>query len=220
MDDNEREIIQLAHHHCAEELALLDRVLAEEPEPPPEPLPPWEDHIAEMPVNRAPDHPDLVKHKWKFWPERALSDITGITIHHTCSHSPLALTRWITRPQSQGGKGYPSTQYALWVSAGDGCPIWLHAPLEWGIWHDHTGAHQTTISIGMAGTLHVNKPPQEQIDATARLCAYLMNEFDIPVSEIQGHGDRAKAVNVYTVCPGWYAAGWVVQFQEALRAVL
>jgi len=208
-------IIELIGHYAAEIGALTDQALT------PDPSPPWSDRIAEMPTNHAPDHPDLVKHKWAWWPERALDDITGITIHHTCSHSPLALARWIVRPQGRGGKGYPSTQYAFWVSAGDGCPIWQLAPLEWGIWHDHTGAHQMTISIGMAGTWHVSRPSQEQIDATAYLCAYLMNQFDFPVGEVQGHGDRAwQAARVRTDCPGWYTAGWAVQFQEALRAAL
>lgn len=178
--------------------------------------PPYTSRIDEMPVSRSPDHPDIVKYDWDFWPTRGEDDcparVTGLTIHHTMSHSPLAVAQWTTRSQSEGGKGYPSIQYHFWVSQGDGCPVWQLAPMDWASWHDHTGKYQTTLSIGMAGRLHESKPPAEQLQAAAQLVVYLQKQLDIPLAEVQGHNGRYAG----TICPGWDVAGWKSEFYEAL----
>lgn len=175
--------------------------------------------IGQLPVNTNPDHPDLVKRKWKWWPIRAPEDITGVTIHHTLSHSPAATAAYCTRLRTQGGKGYPSIQYHFWVAATDGCPVYLCAPLTDAVWHDHTGAHQTTISIGMAGHLHKVRPPDEQIIRTVELVAWLMKEYNFPLEQVQGHKQRAyEAARIRTVCPGWDSATqWHDDFYNALK---
>lgn len=179
---------------------------------------PYTSRVAEMPVSHNPDHPDLLKHGWSFWPIRGEGDcpkdITGLTIHHTLSHSPLALAQWTTRRQENGGKGYPTIQYHFWVSQGDGCPVWQLVPTEWAAWHDHTGAYQTALSIGMAGRLHESPPPAEQLEAAARLVAWLQERYNIPLEEVQGHCDRKYG----TECPGWNY-GWRDDFFEALNSV-
>lgn len=68
------------------------------------------DRVDEMPLNIYPTHPDFVRvfgATANFWPIRGESvlvygksrnvpeDVTGITIHHTMSHSPLALVAWL-----------------------------------------------------------------------------------------------------------------------------
>ena len=185
---------------------------------------PYIDRTAEMPVSHSPDQAYLVARGWDWWPVRGVGNcpaaVTGLTIHHTMSHSPLATARYCTKPQGAGGKGCPTIQYHFWISAGDGCPVFLLADPSWALWHDHTGTYQTTLSIGMAGSLHKQRPPDEQIAATARLCAYLMDVHDILVGEVRGHTDRAKVAGVGTVCPGWYAAGWARDFYEALGEAL
>lgn len=176
---------------------------------------PYIDRVSEMPTNSSPFHPDFVaSFPGNFgWPHRDMSKITGLTIHHTLSHSPIATAQYCTAT-----KGYPTTQYHYWVSADDGCPCYLLAQPTDGLWHDHTGRHPTTLSIGMAGSLHVAKPPGEQIDSAARLIAWLMDEYDIPLGQVKGHQERYA----WTVCPGWRhdAANWRDDFFMAVDAML
>lgn len=171
------------------------------------------DLVGQLATNRSPDHIYLVQRGWSWWRLRKSEEVTGITIHHTLSHSPEATAAYCSRPVSQGGKGYPSIQYHYWVSAGDECTIYKCAPVSWALWHDHTGANPTTISIGMAGHLHTHKPPAEQIDATARLVRWLMDSLGLEEDQVQGHTDRYAG----TICPGWYRARWKGDFFEALR---
>lgn len=179
-----------------------------------EPLP-YIDRVDEMPVNRRPFHPDFVRcfKKMDFWPIRALTDITGVTIHHTLSHSPLNTARYCTAV-----KGYPSVQYHYWVSAEDGAPVYKLAQPGWQLWHDHTGSRPTTLSVGMAGRLHLHKPPTEQLEACVRLVRWLMHEFDFDVNQVQGHKDRAARSGIHTICPGWDAADWRDDFYRALES--
>lgn len=188
---------------------VLEQLSAPLPAPP---QLPYIDRVREMPVNENPDHPYFIERRWFMWPSRT-GDPTGITIHHTMSHSPEATAAYCTKPASQGGKGYPTTQYHFWVSAGDGCPVWRLVPVDLQVWHDHTGAFPKTISVGLAGALHVTQPPQEQLEAAGALVRWLMAEYDIPLREVVGHCDRYSG----TVCPGWNKAGWRDAFYEAVK---
>jgi len=174
-----------------------------------DPPPPYIDRVAEMPVNDAPFHPDFVRNfpGATEWPKRKRADVTGITIHHTLSHAPIATARYCT-----ASKGYPTTQYHYWVSADDDCPCFLLVQPGFALWHDHTGAHPTTLSVGMAGALHVDAPPPEQMESAARLVAWMMAEYNVDVFGVRGHVDRYAR----TVCPGWHAANWRDRFFEVL----
>jgi len=177
---------------------------------------PYVDQVAQMPINAWPSHPDFVRNfgKGMFWPMRELNEITGLTIHHTLSHSSLGTAQYCT-----SGKGYPTIQYHYWVSADEGCPVYRLADERWALWHDHTGVYQTTLSIGLAGRWDYYTPAMEQIEALARLVAWAMNEFAVPLDQVWGHKARALRANVRTVCPGWDAAGWKNVFFAALRNV-
>jgi len=176
---------------------------------------PFVDMVDRLAVNREPDHPYITARMWSWWPLREAAEVTGITIHHTLSHSPEATAAYCARPQREGGKGYPSIQYHFWVSAADGCRCYRCAPVEWALWHDHTGAWPTTISVGMAGRLHAGWPAGEQVEAAARLVAWLMGEYEVPLEEVRGHNDRYQG----TICPGWDVAGWRdVFFEELMKA--
>ena len=184
-----------------------------------EPGPPWIDRVLEMPVNARPFQADFVRNFGTdaFWPRRDLESVIGLTIHHTMSHSPLNTARYCIDI-----KGYPTIQYHWWVSAGDGCPVYLLADPSWMIWHDCTGAAPTTLAVGMAGSLHLTPPPDEQIGATVQLCRYLMEIFDLSPSQVQGHRERWQ---LKTQCPGWgptdrrqrsWGSGWKGAFYRAL----
>lgn len=182
---------------------------------------PWRDVTAQMPINEEPFHPDFVRWlKPKYgnvWPTRELSSIAGVSLHHSMSHSPQATARYCCFT-----KGYPSIQYHLWVSAGEGCPVYLCAPLEWMIWNDSSGGWQPVVSVAMAGRWDHDAPSQEQIETTAVLCSYLAGQFFRGErSNIRGHKDRAR--RGVTVCPGWDGPNvhrsvdlWRSRFYEAL----
>lgn len=163
---------------------------------------PYVDIIEELPVNPDPKHPER-------WWMRELSHIRGITIHHTLSHNPVNVARYVIEK-----KGRPTLPYHFWVSTGGEC--WLCVPLHYGMWHDHTGHRNVNISIGMAGHLHKVKPKPGQLMRTVILVAYLMKEFDIPVEQVQGHKDRYSG----TICPGWDAMGWRDWFYSTLKGKL
>ncbi len=165
-------------------------------------MPPFEDIIADIPVNPSPTSPVA-------WWVRQLSEIRGITIHHTLSHSPIATARYVIEK-----KGRPTLPYHFWVDK-DGAAF-LCVPLHFGMWHDHTGHRNVNISIGMAGHLHKVRPPLAQLETTVNLVLWLMEEYQIPVDQVRGHKDRYAA----TICPGWDAKMWREQFYENLRAEL
>ena len=174
-------------------IALIARVAEEREE-----VLPYVDIVDEMPVSADPAAPAS-------WWTRKPKQIKGITIHHTMSHDAKATARYCVDV-----KGRPSIQYHLWV-AKDG-KVYLCAPLSWGMWHDHCGHKNPNISVGLAGRLHESKPPEAQLQAAARIVAWLMGQYRIAREEVQGHDDRFAG----TVCPGWDEAAWRDDFHSAL----
>jgi len=157
----------------------------------------------EMPHNPDPFHPDYLKYlkeTWvDDWPSRSEmgTRVEGLTIHHTLSHSPLATSQYITAT-----KGYPRTQYHYWVSQDDGCPIYYLLDEDYAPYHDHRGV-SPNLSIGMAGSLHLTRPPEEQLWSTVLLVAHLMSKHSLTKDNIDGHHERAALSGVHTLCPGW-----------------
>lgn len=180
------------------------RIVPETPAPTPEAI--FKDVIAQMPTNTKATNPADSPGRWAI---RRADEVRGITIHHTLSHDPVAVAQYIVREKS-----LPTTEYTFWVER-DGTAL-LCVPVEQALWHDHTGYPNYNISVGMAGTLHVTAPPTAQIQGAARLCAWLMQEYHIPLAQVQGHKDRYKG----TVCPGWDSAGWRATFYSELAAAV
>jgi hypothetical protein len=168
------------------------------------------DRREDMPYNPNPNHAGFVEAftdpdtgiLLDDWPVRRTA-IDGLTIHHTLSDNPLGLFQWITR-RVPDGKGYPRGQYHYWVSRGEGAPISQLLDESVQCWHDSScQTYSTRLSIGMAGHLGHERPPEEQLWNTVRLCWYLILQHGLTVDDVDGHTDRA--VGVRTVCPGWYA---------------
>ncbi|MBN2007120.1 MAG: N-acetylmuramoyl-L-alanine amidase [Anaerolineae bacterium] len=182
--------------------------------------PPWVDVRAQMPVNTQPDTAWLVEQGRTGWWKRTLDQVNGITLHHTMTHDMMACAQYITRPVKKGGKGYPTTQYVFWVQS-DGvikyCVDLTEAP-----WHDHCGDENTHISIGIAGEWDKVSPPQVQLEAVAKLAAYLMRWLNIPMENVEGHREwSTRHTGVpQTACPGWLTGGWRAKFFDLLKLEL
>ncbi|MCP4540535.1 MAG: N-acetylmuramoyl-L-alanine amidase [Chloroflexi bacterium] len=135
------------------------------------------------------------------WWQRRVDQIDYVTIHHTYGwNSPHALAEWYV--QKDGGR--PSIPYTIWVT--ETGEVLLCNKLTEGCWHDHSGHENTHLSIGMAGALHRYAPADVQLEAAARVCAWAINNPDMPlvkgVDEITGHMDWYS-----TACPGWLDTG-------------
>lgn len=146
------------------------------------------------------------------WWKRKLDQINGVTVHHTLSGSPHATADYYIHK----GGGRPSLPYTFWVTQ-TGEILWCVA-LEEGLWHDHTGHANTHLSVGMAGNLHIERPPDVQLEATVKLIRWVIRSDIFPGvyagSQVKGHLDYAS-----TVCPGWNEARsgyWRTRFYNQL----
>lgn len=182
-------------------------------------LPQMTDLRAALPVNPRPDEPWLVANKITDWWERTPAQIDGITIHHVASNgNPQATAAYVTRSITQGGKGYPRTQYHFWINA-DG-EIFYCLDLKYGCWHDNCGHQNRHVSIVLNGALHKNKPTVLQLASAGRLTAWLMDDYQIELSNVEGHREWAQRAlgRWITQCPGWADIAWRDQFFEAVNA--
>ena len=187
---------------------LLVRIQVERDEP----LVPWDrDICGELP--RREDCEGLLQDGW--W-QREWAQINGLTIHHTMSHSPHATAAYnINKP---GGR--PSIPYHIWVTqTGE---VLLCLGLEEGCWHDHTGHQNTHISVGLAGSLHLESPPENQLDAAAKVAAWAIQTDTLPaiggIEQIKGHKDYYP-----TTCPGWDSPDsgqWKATLYERIGAMI
>ena len=83
----------------------------------------------------------------------------------------------------------------------------------------HAGYPNYHLAIGLAGYWHQRQPPPLQQLGLARLVAWLMAQYDIPLAEVQGHDERARRYNYQTACPGWNKAEWREGFFALLAEV-
>lgn len=148
------------------------------------------------------------------WWGRTPSQITGLTIHHTLSHSPWATAQYYI--QKSGGR--PSIPYHYWVCT---CGQVLYClDLVQGCWHDHTGHKNANVSIGMAGSLHEVRPTLPQLASAVALTTFLVFQLDLVLSEVLGHNQRSAPVGYPTTCPGWDSATSGYWRHEFLSAVV
>ncbi len=175
---------------------------------------PWDkDIIADLPRND--DCPGSLADGW--W-QRELSQITGLTFHHTLSDSPHAFASWYVK--KDGGR--PSTCYSVWVTqTGE---VLLCNPLEDGCWHDHTGPRSVNLCVGLAGRLHEYHPAAVQLRAAARVAAWAVHDkrMNVTPGTVRGHMD-VGAYAGKTQCPGWAsdASGhWKPELYEMIEELL
>ena len=133
--------------------------------------------------------PGLLKqHEVKRYPTRPLSDIKRIVVHHTVTSGTLTPQRLA---EVQVGKGLPGITYHFLLS-GDGT-IYATQPLE-------TITEQTTqpvvnadsVGVALAGNFTTAAPPAEQLDAAARLIAWLLVTHNLGNEAVVGRSELEK----------------------------
>lgn len=178
---------------------LRDKVIAELAasleEPPPAEVLIWDRDIEhELHRHPAPTAP-------REWEKRALADIIGVCFHHTGhSQSP----HWVARSYCRS-KSRPTMPYTLWVTPAG--RVLKCVDLELAIWHNHEGSRRNLwLSVGMAGPLHLYRPPNVQMRRAARLATDVIKSEQFPgvrsIAQIKGHDDFHP-----TACPGWSSKG-------------
>jgi len=175
---------------------------------------PWnKDIISELATND--NCPGSLSNGW--W-QRPLSQIAGLTFHHTLSDSPHATAQWYVR--KDGGR--PSIPYTIWITqTGE---VLLCNALEEGCWHDHTGFESRNLSVGLAGRLHEYHPAAVQLQAAARVAVWAVHDrrMSITLETVRGHMDVGTFAGK-TECPGWASAvsgNWKPELYEMIEALL
>lgn len=146
------------------------------------------------------------------WWQRTLSQINGLTFHHTLSNSPHATAKHYIHK----GGGRPSIPYTIWCS--ETGEVLLCNALTEAPWNDHTGHKNSHLSVGLAGSLHLYPPADVQLDAAARVAIWAIHHplMNVTLETVKGHRDY-----VSTVCPGWESAAsghWKEQLYNRIRA--
>ncbi len=146
-------------------------------------------------VDELPRHPTLR------YPTRPRVAITHIAVHHTAMPPHVGPERiaafHIQADPDRGKDEWPGIGYHFFIHV-DG-RIDQTQPLEAASYHvaDH---NRYTVGVAFAGSfLNGVAPTPQQIQAGARLIAWLMQELNVPLQNVWGH--REFAGN-RTVCPG------------------
>ncbi len=138
----------------------------------------------------------LPKHPTNRYPARTLDQITHIAIHHSAAPANIPPERiaqyHVTNPQHQ----WPGIGYHYYVGP-DGT---IYHTQDLALVSNHVYKNNAyTVGICVAGDFTEVAPTPAQIDAAARLTAWLMQELKIPLGNIWGHKEFPHNV---TACPG------------------
>lgn len=147
-----------------------------------------------------PDMVELVdklpKHPTNRYPTRPLSAITHIAIHHSAAPAnvpPERIAQYhVNNPEHQ----WPGIGYHFYIGP-DGT-IYHTQDLSLASYHVYQN-NDYTVGVCVAGDFTEVIPTPAQIQATARLVAWLMQEFNIPLGNVWGHKEFPKNM---TACPG------------------
>ncbi len=134
----------------------------------------------------------LPKHPTKRYPTRPLSKIQHLVVHHSAvpPHvGPTRLARYHIDHDQWAGIGYH------FVVSEDGV-IYQTNRLET-ISHQVYQHNTTTAGICLLGRFVGKIPPPAQLQATAHLLAWLLQELDLDLDAVKGHQEFNR-----TTCPG------------------
>lgn len=155
----------------------------------------------------------LPRHATKSYPQRALSEITQIVIHHTATSpavTPQRLAEHCVRRLGRAGIIYH------FIVAANGT-IYQTNRLE--TVSDHAFERNVeSVGICFPGNFTRTIPTEAQLKAGARLCAWLLQSLHLPLSRIVGVGEFGR-----TQSPGkqWLSGQrWKDKLLHEIQAVL
>lgn len=137
---------------------------------------------------------DLVKHATLRYDTRTLDKITHICIHHSAAPATIAIQN--VAEYHVKDRGWPGIGYHFYVKP-DGATYQTNH-METVSYHVADNNHYT-VGVCVAGDFTYQPPPATQVEAAARLVAWLMQELKVPDAHIMGHKEFPKND---TSCPG------------------
>jgi hypothetical protein len=135
---------------------------------------------------------ELPRHMSQAYPLRPIEDIHHLVIHHTGTEpdvDPETLALFHVHRLGWPGIGYH------FVIGADGRVAQTHGLMTASFHARQFNA--SAVGIALAGDYEDAVPPTAQLDACARLCAWLLEGLGLPVEAIEGHREL-----VTTTCPG------------------
>jgi N-acetyl-anhydromuramyl-L-alanine amidase AmpD/prefoldin subunit 5 len=153
--------------------------------------------IAAPPIQNVVDK--MPRHASLRYETRPLKNITHLAIHHSAGPGtipPYNIAAYHVR------RDWPGIGYHFYIGP-DGT-IWQTNKLET-ISYNVYNANHYIVGICFAGRFMEGElPPPKQLQAAAQLCAWLMQELNIPLQNVRGHKELPQS---QTACPGdqWLA---------------
>ena len=121
---------------------------------------------------------------------RRPDDITGIVIHSTANSSLERVVEWFNNPGAKVSAHYTIGKDGQIVQHVQDTHRAWHAGRS--IWKGREGCNDYTIGIELVNLNDGSDPyPEEQYKATAVLCTWLAQKYNISVEDIMGHLDIA-----------------------------
>ncbi|MCO5243779.1 MAG: N-acetylmuramoyl-L-alanine amidase [Anaerolineae bacterium] len=136
----------------------------------------------------------LVKHETLRYATRKLDKITHICIHHSAAPATIPIEN--VAEYHVKDRGWPGIGYHYYIKP-DGATYQTNRMET--ISYQVSDNNSYTLGVCVAGDFTYQPPPDTQVDAAARLVAWLMQELDIPDANIMGHKEFPKND---TSCPG------------------
>ena len=152
----------------------------------------------------------------KQYEARELSQITHIAVHHSAAPANIPPRRIAEYHVYSESHQWPGMGYHFYIGP-DGT-IYHTQDMKLISWHVHKN-NSYTVGVCLAGNFTRTTPSRLQLDAAARLIAWLMQELRIPVEYVLGH--KEFPLNA-TACPGYQwdnERNWKKLLLDAIEAV-
>ncbi len=158
----------------------------------------------------------LPRRKDEHYESRELSQITHIAVHHSAAPATIPPRRIAEYHVYSESHQWPGMGYHFYI--GPNGTIYHTQDLKLISWHVHKN-NSYTVGVCLAGNFTRTTPPRPQLDAAARLIAWLMQELRIPAEYVLGH--KEFPLNA-TACPGYQWDNdhhWKKLLLDAIEAV-